>query len=374
MKRAIIACTMAVAMLALQPAMAGAQEPARGQDYARGTVMTVEPGDDGGGPAATQSVRVRLRDGQEIVVEHPESGVPVGAGDDIVLTRITRPDGSSAYFIADHYRLNATWVIVAGFALLVVVAAGVRGVGALAGLAISLLVIVGFIVPRIVDGANPLMVSLGGGSVILVVTTYIAHGVSARTTIAIAGALSALVATFLLALVSVALLDLSGTGSQDAAALQFGETAELDLRGLLLAAIIIGTLGALDDITATQAAVVFEIASERGQSATEIFRRAMVIGREHIISLVNTLVLAYAGAALVVFIYLEVNRDRTPVWVTLNSELVTEEVVRTVAGSAGLMLAVPLTTLVATWWVKRRGARSAPTGGHAAAPPAESEA
>jgi uncharacterized membrane protein len=134
------------------------------------------------------------------------------------------------------------------------------------------------------------------------------------------------------------------------------------LQGLFLAGIIIGTLGALNDVTTTQAATIFELgAANPSYGMKELARRGFLIGREHIVSLVNTLVLAYAGTSLIVFIFLNLNPSGAPLWVLLNSELIAEEVVRTVASSFGLILAVPIATLISAWLVTRQiGTTDAP--------------
>jgi uncharacterized membrane protein len=326
--------------------------------YHRATVLSVGATDTSGAASGAVDVQVRLDNGREVtIVDQDSGGVHVSAGDRVVVTESSRPDGTPTFVIADRYRLKLNWYLVVGFGVLVVIVAGLRGIGALAGLVFSLFVILKFMVPQIVNGSDPLLISALGGAVILIATTYVAHGFSRQTTLAVAGTLSGLAATVVLAIVSVHVLGLSGGGSEDAAALRFGETRAIDLQGLLLAGIVIGTLGALNDMTTTQSATVFELARGSGDlTLVDLVRRSLSVGREHILSLVNTLVLAYAGAALVVFIFIDVNSDRTPWWVTLNSELISEEVVRTTAGGAGLLLSVPITTLLAAWYVTR-GAR-----------------
>jgi len=146
---------------------------------------------------------------------------------------------------------------------------------------------------------------------------------------------------------------LFGRGSEEAYFLQFGQFGSIDLRGLLLAGIIIGTLGLLDDITTAQTAVVGELRLANKQlSNKEIYSRALVVGKEHISSLVNTLVLAYAGTSLPLFILFTVS-DNVPLWAKLNSELISEEIIRTLIGSMALILAVPISTFLATYLLKK---------------------
>jgi uncharacterized membrane protein len=295
----------------------------------------------------------------EITVE--EQGTPQGwphsvsQGDTVVMSATPRGDGSMQYSISDTYRLNTLIGIVVAFSVLVVIVAGRKGVGALAGICLSLLVILKFVVPGIINGHDPLLISVVGGGVMLLLTTYLAHGVSRQTTVALASTYAALGITVALSHLFVAIAHLTGAGGEDAAALQFGSTTTIDLQGLLLAGIIIGTLGALNDVTTTQAATIFELgAANPSFDMKELARRGFLIGREHIVSLVNTIVLAYAGVSLIVFIFLNLNPSGAPLWVLLNSELIAEEVVRTVASSFGLILAVPIATLISAWLVTRQ--------------------
>jgi uncharacterized membrane protein len=148
---------------------------------------------------------------------------------------------------------------------------------------------------------------------------------------------------------------LSGMGTEDAYNLLLGSSKAINLHGLLLGGIIIGALGVLDDTTTTQSTTIAELSEANpSYSMKELFNKGMVIGREHIASLVNTLVLAYAGAAMGIFIFiiLTLQTKSQPWWVIFNSEVIAEEVVRTLAGSLGLILAVPITTLIASFFAK----------------------
>ncbi|GIW09753.1 MAG: hypothetical protein KatS3mg061_0810 [Dehalococcoidia bacterium] len=278
------------------------------------------------------------------------------AGEAAVLVR----EADATYRLVDRYRLPTVAGVVALFAVLVILSAGRKGVGALLGLAVSFVVIVQFMVPQLLLGRDPLLVSIISCSVILGVTTYLAHGISRQTTVALLSTCGALALTGILAGLAVHLTGLAGLGSEDAAMLQVGPTAVINLRGLLLGGILLGTLGALNDVTTTQAATLFAFARANPRASfRRLVQEGLVVGREHIVSLVNTLVLAYAGAALGIVIFFVLNPSRLPYWVLFNSELVSDEIVRTVAGSIGVILAVPLTTLLAAW-VGRRSVRSLP--------------
>ena len=146
------------------------------------------------------------------------------------------------------------------------------------------------------------------------------------------------------------MVHLSGLGTDDAFSLQFGQTGNINFKGLLLGGIIIGTLGVLDDITTSLSATIEEIKKANPKyTFWELVKSGLRVGSEHISSLVNTLVLAYAGVSLPLFLFLILNPMQHPLWTILNSEIIVEEIVRTLAGSIGLILAVPITTLLAAW-------------------------
>jgi uncharacterized membrane protein len=219
-------------------------------------------------------------------------------------------------------------------------------------MAISLLVIAKFIVPQILAGNDPLIISIIGCLFIMVVTIYLAHGFSRQTTVALAATFVTLVITGSISIILVKLMHLSGLGSEDAYSLKLGPTALINFKGLLLGGILIGALGVLDDVTTGLTASLFELNRANTKlSFTELIRAGLRVGREHVSSLVNTLVLAYAGASLPIFIILITNPNNYPLWSTLNSEMVIEEIVRTLSGSIGLITAVPLTTLFAAWYL-----------------------
>lgn len=327
--------------------------------YFRGTVLEIiEEGEThiAGYSNFSQQVSVQLDNGGEkgkkVLVEYGgvfnvTSQQKLGPGDKVVVIKSTDIANKSTYFIMDRYRLPAVTYIIVGFFLLVFLVGGKKGFGAILGLGISIVVILKFIVPQILAGHDPLLVSIAGALMIMVLTIFLAHGFSKKTAVALGATFVSLVITGVLAVIFVAITRLSGLGSENSYLLQFGPEG-FNLQGLLLGGIIIGTLGVLDDITTAQSAAVFELSKANPLlSSVELLKRGMNIGREHVASLVNTLVLAYAGAALSLFILFVLNPTKQPYWVILNSEIIVEEVVRTLAGSIGLTLAVPITTLLA---------------------------
>ncbi len=324
-------------------------------EYYRATVLEIlEEGENefGGQSQPWQLVRIQLTNSQEteerIEIEHGTTFTIqphqlVEGGDEVIVTKSYKIDGSSYYFITDRYRLPLYGWFLGLFAVLVVLFAGWRGASSFAGLALSVAILGGFIVPRIIAGDPPLLISIIGAGLIATLSIYLAHGFTKSTSVAVASTVLSLMIAGLLAHLAVAAAGLSGAGSEDAYNLQFSQNIPFDLRGLLLGGMIIGALGVLDDITTAQAAAVQEI--KRANSALgwrELYERGLRVGREHITSLVNTLVLAYAGASLPLFLVF--SQTQFPWWVAINTEFVAEEVVRTLVGSTALVLAVPIVT------------------------------
>lgn len=270
-------------------------------------------------------------------------------GERIIVSYLRTPDGAEYYNIADKYRLTPFFVLLAFFFVLVVYISRWKGLASVGGLCISLFVLAAFIVPKIITGSNPFFISLAGAFIIAVTSIYFAHGVSKRTTIAIVSTLGTLTFTAVLAYISVSLTKLFGLGSEEAFYLQISNVGHINLRGLLLGGIMLGALGVLDDITTAQSAVVDELKKANTTlSFSELYRRGISVGNEHVASLVNTLVLAYAGASLPLFVLFSAD-SLQPLWVSLNSEIIMEELVRTLVGSIGLVFAVPITTFLAAY-------------------------
>lgn len=269
----------------------------------------------------------------------------VHEGQTVVLMKTTTGQ-TVTYQIIDIYRLNNLVPFVVLFLAVVLLVSRLKGFGALVGLIISFIIIIKFMVPNIISGEDPLMTSIVGSFFIMVITMYVAHGFSKKTHIALFATTFALVLSGALAYISVNYTFLTGLGSEDAATLLYGPTGNINFQGLLLGGIIIGSLGVLNDITIGLAASMHELALANPKfTFREFFSSGLRIGSEHIAALVNTLALAYAGAGLPVFMFIVLNPSHQPWWLILNSELLAEEIVRTLAGSIGLILAVPLTAV-----------------------------
>jgi uncharacterized membrane protein len=262
------------------------------------------------------------------------------------------PDGTLGF--SDFERGSPMLALFIVYTVLVIVVARWRGLGALLGLASALGVVFFFTIPALFDGANPLVVGLVTGSGALFVLLYLAHGPNARTTTAYLGTLAGLSVTALLAWWAVGASKLTGIWTETNTQFEFFSRG-VSLPGLVLCGIILAGLGVLNDVTVTQASAVWELRAARPDLTwVQLFARGMRIGRDHIASTVYTIAFAYAGAALPTLML--VSLYGTTLGVTLTSADIAEEVVRTLVGSIGLVLAVPLTTAIGALVVAGRTA------------------
>lgn len=265
-------------------------------------------------------------------------------GDAVVLNVVPDADPHFRYQYADRERRPLLWGLTGLFALAVVGLGRLRGFAALGGLVASVLVLVVFIAPAILAGRSPVLVAAVGGSAIALLALYLAHGWRTLTHVAAIGTFAALAITVVLSAVVMALAEFSGFASEEAIYLTFVDG--LDIRGLVLAGTVLGTLGALDDITVTQASTVFELRrANPASSPSVLFSGGLRVGRDHIASTVNTLLLAYAGASMPLLLLFTLSE--LPLGIVANSEVVAVEIVRTLVGSIGLVTAVPVTTWLA---------------------------
>lgn len=272
-----------------------------------------------------------------------QAGEPVLApGDRVLLGRGAEP---ATYAFLDMDRGAALWVWLAATAAVIVIAAAWHGVRALAGLALSLALIGVFLVPALLRGGPPVPLAVVTGAAILFPVMFLVHGVNWKSAAALGGTLASLAASAGLARAAISTADLRGLGDDSNLLIQL-YLPSVSVAGLMLAGFIIGTLGALNDATVAQASTVAELADANpGARPAELFASAMRVGRDHIASMVYTLVLAYIGAALPMTLLLAA-ADR-PLAQVLTSDIVATELLRSAVGALGLTLAVPVTTLVA---------------------------
>ncbi len=254
------------------------------------------------------------------------------------------------YSFTDFGRERPLTLLALAFAVVVVAVARLRGAAALVGLIFAFVIMVKFMLPGLLNGEPPVQVALVGSAAIMFVVLYLAHGFSARTTTALAGTMFGLALIAGLGSWAGSTARLTGLGSEENLTLTY-LTSQIDPAGIVLCGIIVAGLGVLNDVTITQASAVWqlhELAPEL--SAHKLFTSAMRIGRDHIASTVYTIVFAYAGAALPALLLLEIYQR--PFVDTVTGEVIAEEVVRTLVGGIGLVLAVPVTTAVGVLLVK----------------------
>lgn len=275
-------------------------------------------------------------------------------GEKVVLSHSPEAEPGFEYQFADRQRKPALFWLAVAFAVAVVVLGRLRGLAALVGLAGSILVLLRFALPAIIDGRDPVLVAVVAAAAISFLALYLAHGVGPMTTVALLGTLASLAFTAVLAVLFVNLARFSGFASEEAIFVQ-AAGARLDLQGLMLAGVVIGALGALDDVTVTQSSAVWELrAADPVMSRPRLVAAGLRIGRDHVASTVNTLVLAYVGASMPLMVLFVLAGQ--PLADVANGEVVATEIVRTLVGSLGLVASVPLTT-----WLAARVATAAST-------------
>jgi uncharacterized membrane protein len=315
-----------------------------------------------------QRLTLRILDGalegQEIEVEHGLLGFTnqtrtFRVGDRVIVEQTRTLEGGDLFLITDYVRTGPMLWLTLLFVGATLLLSGWQGVRSLVGMAVSLIVIVAFIVPQILAGRNPVAVAILGSVVMMGISLYLVYGWRGKTHVAVGGLLLSLVLTGLLATWFVNWMRLSGFGAEEAGFLQTAGV-QLDTQGLLLAGIIIGTLGALDDIAVGQSSAIFELSKANPRLSWQaLFRHGMTIGRDHIAAMVNTLLLAYVGAALPLVLLFSVYSE--PLGITLNREIIAEEIVRTLVGSLGLLAGVPLTNLIAALAAQGKARRQGET-------------
>ena len=261
-------------------------------------------------------------------------------------TKNQKSDESTEYIINDYYRQSSLAILLGIFVAVVLIVGEFYGFSSLAGMAFSLFFIVKIILPQISSGVNPVLVVLSASIILIPVTFYLSHGINTKTNLAILGTLISAAITAILALIFTHLAHLNGFASEDANFLDIAKNGSINIQSLLISGIIIGSIGVLDDVAVSQVSVIKEL-SETNPNLTcpELFKKSMSVGRDHVASMVNTLFLVYTGAAMpLILLFMDNNMTFTEI---INTQLISEEVVRTLVSSIGLILAVPTTTFMA---------------------------
>lgn len=295
-----------------------------------------------GGPEEGKQVTIQL-----------SAGGPVPdfeTGDDVRVAKASFGGSAPTYSVIDFERRSPMLWLALAFVILVILFGRLRGALSLLGLVLSLAAVVVFIVPAILDGRPPLAVALVGSMAVMLITILLSHGGGPKSFAAILGTAASLVLVGILASLATGLTSLTGFSSDEAALLAVNDPG-LSISGLLVAGIVIGALGVLDDVTISQASTVLALrAAAPEEGFGSLYRRAIEVGRDHVSATVNTLVLAYVGSSLPLLLIFGVGEIGA--WDAVNLEIVAKEVVAMLVGSIGIIAAVPLTTALAAWMAR----------------------
>lgn len=306
------------------------------------------------GTQTVQKLEVEIvtgdKKGQTVEVDHGMgnsfSSHSYEEGDRVLMVHYEDASGAQIFFVAEPVRRPALIALFLVFVAITLLVTWGQGLSALLAMGFSFLVLLKWMLPLFLTGANPFLVGISGAALLVPVIFSLSHGWNKKTLIAMAGTFITLVLASILSLIVSDLTLLTGFANEEATFLKMNTGNVLDFKGLLLAGILIGMLGVLDDVTVSQVSLVKEMSElKKNIGFMELFKRGMNVGRDHIASVINTLVLVYTGASLPLFLlFLDNSRTFSEV---VNYEFVAEEIVRTLIGSIGLVLAVPITTLIA---------------------------
>jgi uncharacterized membrane protein len=310
--------------------------------YLEGRITTID--------FETRLAQIKLRQGNSVEARIPDYDLIPNApvfkvGDVVEIAQIPDGNGTNTYEVIEWVRRPVLGWLLGLFVVTTVLVARLKGLRAILATALSLAIVMLYIVPQIVTGTSPILVSLIGAGGILILAIFFVHGINWSTAAALFGTLATVGLVIGLGQLFINIAHLTGFGSEEA--MYFNVAAEqINLKGLTLAGLLIGSLGALTDTSVVQASLVRELSHVNPRlGIRELYKRGMGVGRDHIGSLVNTLVFAYAGAALPTLLLLILNQFSLAH--SLNMELIATQIVHTFVGSIGLVWAVPLTTFIA---------------------------
>lgn len=300
------------------------------------------------------------RRGQEIIY-YGISEIEVGnanfyrAGDRVFVDIFQDELGEETVYVVDFVRNKALYLLAFIFILAVIIVGRAKGLRALVSLALSFVVIIKFILPQILAGRDPFLISLVGGLAIMAVIIYLTEGINRKSHIAIFSVLLSLLLTLILSVIFTNLARLTGLSQEDTIFLIGIGQVEINFRGLLLAGMLIGAIGVLDDIIVGQIETVARIKEANPSlSPRRIFMLAYKVGNTHLGAIINTLFLTYAGASLSLLLLFVIHQESgLSLARALNSEAVTTEVIRTMVGSIGVMASMPIATFLAAFGIKK---------------------
>lgn len=280
--------------------------------------------------------------------------------DEVLVARSADEQGNDIFFITDFVRTKVLFWLFIAFAASVLIVGRLKGLRSLISLVLTFLVLIKFIIPRILSGADPVLITVIGSIVILAVIIYLTEGVNIKSHITAISIFLSLLFTVYFSWLLIQLANLSGLTNEEAGFIVSLGAKTMNLQGILLAGIIIGALGALDDIIISQVATVEELnQANPHQSKIEILKKALNVGVSHISAMANTLFLAYAGASLpLLILFVSGQSSFVSFDAALNNEMLATEIIRTLAGTIGIVLSVPLATIISVWWFKKSAVKA----------------
>lgn len=277
-------------------------------------------------------------------------------GDKVVAAYSVGEDGVGTFYVTDYVRRGYLYLLGIIFSLLIILIGKKQGFKSLISLILTFVVIMKYIVPKIANGGNPLFVSIVGSVAILAIIIYLTWGFKLKAHIGLLSILLSLIITGLISVFFTKITELTGLSDENAMFLIGLSKTAINFEGLLLAGIVLGTVGVLDDVVISQISSVEQLSNANKQlKFNELYKSAMKVGVDHISSMTNTLFLAYAGASLPLLLLFNLNSGPLVTFSQIiNNEMMATEIVRTLTGSIGLMLAMPLSTLIAARYYTRK--------------------
>ncbi len=312
---------------------------------------------------SVQTLKAQIIEGpdKEKIIEFENDYTLLEKGDKFYLSHTISPEGIESYSVHDPDRIPILLFFTILFFVLVLIFGGIQGLRGLISLALSLLVIIFVLLPGVLNGFSALLISIGVSSLIIVFGSYITHGFNKTTSSAVFGMIATVIFTGVMAYFAVYGSHLTGVTGDEAIYLNFNTGGHIDLIGLLMGAIMIGLLGVLYDVAIGQAISVEELHKIAPHiNRWYIYKRAIRIGREHIGALVNTLAIAYVGASLPLLLLFYSSADANFLMI-VNREVFATEIIRILIGSIGLVLAVPITTLIAVYMLIKKENKDLPS-------------
>ncbi len=275
-------------------------------------------------------------------------------GDKVMVSEVKNIDGATDYYIVDLVRSGYLFWLALIFAVVIIIIGKKKGVKSLISLVISFFVIIKFIVPKIISGSSPLVVGVLGALIILAIIIYLTEGWNRKSHIAVVSVFLSLIATFILSWIFTHLTRLTGLAQEEATFLLGANNGTIDFRGLLLTGILIGTVGVLDDVIVGQVESVRQIKKANPNlTSAQVYKSAYEVGNTHLGAIVNTLFLTYAGASLPLLLLFYLNPTGPASFSeVVNNEMIATEIVRTLVGSIGVALSMPISTFLAVIWMK----------------------